>query len=448
MTGTLDYIKEYISIMEEEQLKQLLSEIRIEDLHHFWDSFSTEEQVKIFLNLDLNMKMELMDSLPNSEQEKLIQVLSVEHTKELLAEMAPDDLADFIQTVSSEVRKAVWQNLSEDAKRETLFLLKFDEDDAAGLMTPRYMAIRSGITVSEALRFIRKNSGSVETVYYIYVLDQLKRLLGVVSLRQILASEDGAKVENLMQRDLITVREQTDQEEVARELARHDLLALPVVDTYNRLLGIITVDDVIDVIREEHTEDVYKMGAMDGKIDRYTGTSILGLVKKRLPWLIILLLLGTITTNVLHHYETLVISAAFLFMFIPVITQTGGNSGNQSTTLMVRGLATGEIHFRDIGKIFGRELFVGLLIGIGTGIIIFGRSMLLPPDVTFLQAMTIGLALTFVVLFSNLIGALAPLVIYRLGFDPTVMSGPLMATVIDVVGLTIYFETARLILGL
>lgn len=448
MTGTLDYIKEYISIMEEEQLKQLLSEIRIEDLHHYWDSFSTEEQVKIFLNLDLNMKMELMDSLPNSEQEKLIQVLSVEHTKELLAEMEPDDLADFIQTVSSEVRKAVWQNLSKDAKRETLFLLKFDEDDAAGLMTPRYMAIRSGITVSEALRFIRKNSGSVETVYYIYVLDQLKRLLGVVSLRQILASEDDAKVENLMQRDLITVREQTDQEEVARELARHDFLALPVVDTYNRLLGIITVDDVIDVIREEHTEDVYKMGAMDGKIDRYTGTSILGLVKKRIPWLIILLLLGTITTNVLHHYETLVISAAFLFMFIPVITQTGGNSGNQSTTLMVRGLATGEIHFRDIGKILGRELFVGLLIGIGTGIIIFGRSMLLPPDVTFLQAMTIGLALTFVVLFSNLIGALAPLVIYRLGFDPTVMSGPLMATVIDVVGLTIYFETARLILGL
>ena len=448
MTGTLDYIKEYISIMEEEQLKQLLSEIRIEDLHHYWDSFSTEEQVKIFLNLDLNMKMELMDSLPNSEQEKLIQVLSVEHTTELLTEMEPDDLADFIQTVSSEVRKAVWQNLSKDAKRETLFLLKFDEDDAAGLMTPRYMAIRSGITVSEALRFIRKNSGSVETVYYIYVLDQLKRLLGVVSLRQILASEDDAKVENLMQRDLITVREQTDQEEVARELARHDFLALPVVDTYNRLLGIITVDDVIDVIREEHTEDVYKMGAMDGKIDRYTGTSILGLVKKRIPWLIILLLLGTITTNVLHHYETLVISAAFLFMFIPVITQTGGNSGNQSTTLMVRGLATGEIHFRDIGKILGRELFVGLLIGIGTGIIIFGRSMLLPPDVTFLQAMTIGLALTFVVLFSNLIGALAPLVIYRLGFDPTVMSGPLMATVIDVVGLTIYFETARLILGL
>lgn len=448
MTGTLDYIKEYISIMEEEQLKQLLSEIRIEDLYHYWDSFSTEEQVKIFLNLDLNMKMELMDSLPNSEQEKLIQVLSVEHTKELLAEMEPDDLADFIQTVSSEVRKAVWQNLSKDAKRETLFLLKFDEDDAAGLMTPRYMAIRSGITVSEALRFIRKNSGSVETVYYIYVLDQLKRLLGVVSLRQILASEDDAKVENLMQRDLITVREQTDQEEVARELARHDFLALPVVDTYNRLLGIITVDDVIDVIREEHTEDVYKMGAMDGKIDRYTGTSILGLVKKRIPWLIILLLLGTITTNVLHHYETLVISAAFLFMFIPVITQTGGNSGNQSTTLMVRGLATGEIHFRDIGKILGRELFVGLLIGVGTGIIIFGRSMLLPPDVTFLQAMTIGLALTFVVLFSNLIGALAPLVIYRLGFDPTVMSGPLMATVIDVVGLTIYFETARLILGL
>jgi magnesium transporter len=451
MHTTIEYIKKYIDILHEDksdQLKQLLSEVPTSELAQEWGYFDETEQVHIFMNLDIDNKVDLIHTLSYTDQERLIEVLSVEHTKLLLAEMAPDDLADFIQSISPDVRKAVWQNLSEDAKKEALFLLKFDEDDAAGLMTPRYLALRSGITVANALQFIRKNSENVETVYYVYVIDQLKRLMGVVSLRQILSSRDDEIIENIMEKKVVFVHEQTDQEEVAKILETWDLLALPVVDTYNRLLGIITVDDVIDVIRQEQTEDMYKMGAMDGKIDRYVDTSLLGLVRKRIPWLIVLLLLGTVTTNVLHHYEPLVLSAAFLFIFIPVITQTGGNSGNQSTTLMIRGLATGELRFRDIGKVIGRELLIGLLLGIGTGIVIIGRSMLLPPAISIFQAMTVGLALAFVVLFSNIIGAIAPLVISRLGFDPTVMSAPLMATLIDVVGLTIYFETARLLLRL
>jgi len=188
------------------------------------------------------------------------------------------------------------------------------------------------------------------------------------------------------------------------------------------------------------------MGAMTGNASRYLDTSIIGMVKKRVPWLVILLLLGTITTSVLDHYQTSIIGMSFLILFIPVITQTGGNSGNQSSTLMIRGLATGELHTRDTGKVIIKEIAIGIIMGIVTGLVIVLRSWLMPPGVGLYEALVIGASLSFVVIFSTVIGALAPMVISKMGFDPTVMSGPLMATVIDVCGLTIYFETARRLL--
>ena len=227
----------------------------------------------------------------------------------------------------------------------------------------------------------------------------------------------------------------------------NDLIALPVVDSFTRLLGIITFDDVIDVIREEQTEDVYKMGAMEGSADRYVDASIWRLIRKRIPWLVVLLLAGTLTTNVLKLFEPITLAATFLIWFVPVITQTGGNSGTQSSTLMIRGLAVGEIHFRDVGKVVLKELAVGFLMGAILGVVILLRGILLPPGIAILPAIAIGSSLVFVVLFSSLVGALAPLLIDRIGLDPTVMAGPLMATVIDVAGLTIYFQIARLILG-
>ncbi len=430
------------------ELKKLLSGIPMKELINDWDSFSNEENNRIFLNLDLEKKVGLINSLSNLEREKILEVLSEQNLKLLVAEMEPDDLTDFIQSVSSEIRKDVWNHLSDKAKKETIFLLRFDEDDAAGLMTPRYLAVRSAITVLQAMAFIRKNLKDVETIYYIYVVDELKRLQGVISLKDILSADDHDIIKDIMEINVISVKDETDQEVVAKTLETYDLVSLPVVNQRNQLLGIVTFDDVIDVIREEHTEDTYKMGAMSGRADRYMDTSIIRLVKKRVPWLIILLLVGTITTNVLHHYESIYLGAAFLLLFLPVITQTGGNSGSQSATLMIRGLARDEIHSRDILFVMLKEIFVGIIMGIITGAVIFARSFFLPPGVDFLQAFTIALSLSLVVLFSTLIGALAPLIINKLGFDPTVMSGPLMATVIDVVGLTIYFKTAKLILGL
>ncbi len=446
MSTWIEHLREYKEMLDPVRIRELLEEVDIVELTEEWRVLSEEEETLVFLNLPLEKKIDLITELTDPQQERILHTLSEQNKKELFKEMEPDDLVDIVQSVNPDVRNAVWESLSDEVKKETLFLLRFDEDDAAGIMNPRYLAIRSSIKVSQALEFIRKNADEVELLYNIYVLDNLQRLIGIVSIQNILSANDDWKISDIMDERVISVREDTDQEEAAKILEANDLVSLPVVDQNNVLLGDITFDDVLDVIREEQTEDVYKMGAMSGEAESYMTTSIWGLVKKRVPWLIVLLLVGTITTNVLNHYEGVIISAAFLFIFMPVITQTGGNAGSQSSTLMIRGLATGEIQFREIGVIMVKELLVGIMMGIITGLVIILRSIILPPGLGLEQGLIVGTSLIFVVLISNMIGTLAPLLIHRMGYDPTVMSGPLMATVIDVAGLSIYFEIARFFL--
>jgi magnesium transporter len=446
MTGYVDNMREYLKDLKDQELKKVIAAIPINELIEVWDDLDEDEELKLFGILDLERKVDLMDTLPISKQELLIKSLTGAHAKALLAEMDPDDLTDFIQSVSPEVRESVWNALEEEAKEETLFLLKYDYDDAAGLMTTRYLAIRPNLKVSQALGWVRKNMHNVETAYYIYVLDPLKRLIGVVSLRDLLASEDDDLVQNVMVREVITVFQDTDQEEAAKILETYDLLALPVVDQSHRLLGIITFDDIIDVIREEQTEDIYKMSAVAVSRATYLESSVFALMRRRIPWLIVLLLAATITTNVIAGYRHVLEAAVVLAFFIPIVTGTGGNSGTQSATLMIRGLATGELRFQDIWRIIGKEILVGILIGVCLGILTVARAMLLPPAISLNEALAVGTAMCFVVIVATLVGALAPLIISRLGFDPAVMAGPLMATLIDVSGLTIYFETAKLLL--
>ena len=446
MIGFLDNMRDYLQDLKDHELKKVIADIPINELIEIWDDLDEEQALKLFRILDLEHKVDLMDTLPISKQELLIRSLTGEHAKALLAEMDPDDLTDFIQSVSPEVRESVWNALEEEAKQETLLLLKYDYDDAAGLMTTRYLAIRPNLEVSQALTWVRKNMQNVETVYYIYVLDPLKRLIGVVSLRDLMAADDADLVQNVMVKEVITVFQDTDQEEVAKILETYDLLALPVVDHYHRLLGIVTFDDVIDVIREEQTEDIYKMSAVSASRATYLESSVFALMRRRIPWLIILLLAATITTNVIAGYRHVLEAAVVLAFFIPIVTGTGGNSGTQSATLMIRGLATGELRFQDLWRIIGKEVLVGLMIGVCLGILTILRAMLLPPEVSLNEALAVGTAMFFVVIVATLVGALAPLAISRLGLDPTVMAGPLMATLIDVSGLTIYFETAKLLL--
>ena len=448
MSSWIEHFREFYPIMDSDELKEYLQSISVMELSDNWRFLTDEEADMIFKNLPLEKKRDLIVELSDSEQERIIHSLSAQNKKALFKEMEPDDLVDIVQSVSHEVRNSVWESLSERAKKETLFLLRFEEDDAAGLMTPRYLAIRASVTVKQAIQFIRKSCEEVEYLYNIYVLDNLQRLIGIVSIKDILAAEDDVLISEIMDKDFVSVREDTDQEEVAKILEANDLISVPVVDQNNLLLGDITFDDIMDVIREEQTEDMYKMGAISGAAENYTDISIWGMVKKRVPWLILLLLLGTVTTNVLKHYENIIMGAAFLFIFMPVITETGGNTGSQASTLIIRGLATGDIFFKELWSIVLKELFIGLIMGLVTGLVLVARSTLLPPGISLGESMAVGASLVFVVIMSNLIGVLAPMLIHKAGMDPAVMSGPLMATVIDVAGLSIYFETARFFLGI
>lgn len=447
MHRSIENIKEYLDILDEDGLNDAIKELTLTEILDQWDEFSKIEMLRLFNHLDQDTKVELISEIPTSDQEIIIGELSSAGINNLLSLMEPDDLVDLIQQVCPAVRQSVWESLPDDIKEETEFLLRFDEDHAAGLMTPRYAAIRSDITVSQAISFIRKNIVNVETIYYLYVVDELKKLTGVASLKEILKAEDDSKISDIMERHVISVREETDQEDVVKIMEDHDLLALPVIDRYNKLLGIITIDDAIDVIREEQTEDVYKMGAMIGDTDSYLESNIFKLFLKRAPWLIILLLAGTLSTNVISAFQDVINYGIFVALLMGVIVQTGGNCGTQSSTLMIRGLATGEIHFRDFFKIIRKELLIGLILGVITGGIIILRSLFLPPGgIALDQALTTGLSLGLVVLFSTMFGAIVPLIIHRLGFDPTVAAGPLMSTIIDVCGYSIYFITIRIVL--
>lgn len=447
MHRSIKNIRENFDIFNEEDLSNAIQDLTLGEIMDQWDEFSKDEMMRLFTHMDHDFKAALMSEIPTQDQETILEELSTTGINNILSLMEPDDLVDLIQQVSPDVRQSVWNSLPDVVKEETEFLLRFDEDDAAGLMTPRYAAIRNNITVSQAITFIRKNVEKVETIYYLFVVDDLKKLTGVVSLKEILTAEDDATINSIMERHVISVRDETDQEQAVKIMEDHDLLALPVVDRYNKLLGIITIDDAIDVIREEQTEDVYKMGAMSGDTDSYLESGIFKLIIKRIPWLIILLLAGTVSTNVIHLFSDVTTFATFVVLFMSVITQTGGNCGTQSSTLMIRGLATGEIHFRDFFKIVRKELVVGALIGIITGAIIILRSYFLgPSEVSIEQAMTIGLSLNLVVIFATSLGAIIPLIVHKLGFDPTVAAGPLMSTIIDVCGYAIYFSTIKLIL--
>ena len=264
MSTWIEHLREYEEIMDPDGLRELLEDIDIVELRDEWRILNEEEKSLVFLHLPLETKIDLITELTEPQQERILHTLSEQNKKELFKEMEPDDLVDIVQSVSPDVRNTVWESLSNEAKQETLFLLRFDEDDAAGLMNPRYLAVRATIKVAHALQFIRKNADKVELLYNIYVLDDLQRLIGIVSIQDILSSEDDLNISDIMDEKVISVREDTDQEEAAKILEANDLVSLPVVDQNNVLLGDITFDDVLDVIRDEQTEDVYKMCAMSG----------------------------------------------------------------------------------------------------------------------------------------------------------------------------------------
>jgi magnesium transporter len=312
-------------------------------------------------------------------------------------------------------------------------------------MTPEYIDLKADMTAAEALQHIRKEARSKETIYTCFVMDKQRRLLGTVDLEDIILAQPETPVSALMNEDPVSVETGTDQEECAQIMARYDLHTLPVVDSEKRLVGIVTFDDVLDIVEEEATEDFERMAGIQPVEEGYLETGLLTLARKRLPWLVICIAAQAISSSVLNKYSFLIQNVVPLTFFIPLLIGTGGNVGNQSSTLVIRGMTLGDIEWKNLGKVFLREIVTALFLGLPLGVLAIGRAYMLNtgPEV----AMVVALALVAVVIVGNMAGVILPIIARLARIDPAVISGPFITTTVDVVGLVIYFEIARRLLG-
>jgi magnesium transporter len=416
------------------------------DLRDAWRLLDTAERVDGFRLLEPDAAEEFFLGLPTQDHLELLLGMPLGQRRLWVRLLAPDDLADLLQA-AGEGRDDLMALLDEPTRREVRLLLAYAEDDAGGLMSPRYARVRPEMTVDEAIGYLRRQaSDRLETIYYGYVLDREQKLLGVASFRDLFTAPGSAPIESVMQADVITVPEDMDQEELAGVFAEHDLVALPVVDEAGRMKGIVTIDDIVDVVQEEATEDIQKIGGTQALDAPYLEVGMLQMLRKRAGWMTVLFLGEMLTIAVMAGYEDDLNQVVVLAVFLPLIISSGGNSGAQASTLVIRAMALGEVRLRDWTRVLVRELAAGCSMGLFLGAIglasIFVRGGAAEGDPVLQIALTVAMSVLAVVLWGTLAGSMLPLALRRLGFDPASASAPLVATLVDVTGLIMYFSVA------
>ncbi|TVP48221.1 MAG: magnesium transporter [Gemmatimonadales bacterium] len=422
------------------RLAEVLSGYRTQALLEHWYELDAEERERVLSTLPPEAGAELLSNLSAEEQPEVLQGLTPPQVAGVLEELSPDDLADTLQALEAydrEQSEEVRGLLDPGTLAVADALTGYDEEEAGGLMTPEFISVRATMTGAQVMAFLRRAAPDAETIYYLYVVDAEQRLKGVLSLRQLIVSDPEQRVQEMMNPDIVSIHTDTDQEEVARIMADYDLSVLPVLDGDDRLVGIVTVDDVLDVVTEEATEDIHRMGAAPIDID-YARASPWLLFRKRSSWLILLVVSMTLTFNVINHYEDLIVELAILAAFIPLLIGTGGNVGAQVATLVVRALGTRELELRDYFKVFWKELKTGLLLGLAFGAFMTGYVYFFQDEP--LVAVALGITMVLISLCANLVGASLPFLFRRFGIDPALTSSPGITTVMDVVGLLIYFR--------
>jgi magnesium transporter len=425
-----------------------------EDLRDAWASLVGQERVEGFRLLEASEAEDLFHSLESRDQSALLLMMRDPERQLWLRQLAPDDAADLIQAGPLEEREALLRVLDAPTRAEVVALLTYAEDEAGGLMSPRYVRLRPDMSVDEAIAYLRRAARErVETIYYIYVVDTDHRLVGVVSFRELFAARPESRVRDVMHREVISVLADLDQEAVANVIADSKLMAVPVLDAEGRIQGIVTVDDIVDVVREEATEDIQKIGGTQALDAPYLQVGLLEMVRKRGIWLTVLFVGQLLTASAMIHYQSEIARALVLALFIPLVISSGGNSGSQASTLVIRAMAMQEVRLRDWSRVLRRELAVGLLLGIILGVIGFLRVFFWPRrEVEYgehfaLVGLTVSLSLVWIVMWGAVAGSMLPFLLRRLGFDPASASAPFVATLVDVTGLVIYFSVATIVLS-
>ena len=428
--------------------------LSVDELMDAWPLLDREDRLQGFRLLERAMGEDFFLALTSRDQAELVGDLPPGERRSWVRLLPPDDAADLIQETDEEERPRLLALIDETTRREVVALLAYAEDRAGGLMSPRYARVRPEMTVDEAISYLRRQAREdVETIYYSYVLDAAQHVVGVVSFRELFAAQPTQLVRDVMETDLVTVPEEMDQESVSQVFARHDLQAIPVVDADGRMKGIVTVDDIVDVVQEEATEDIQKLGGMAALEAPYLDLGVVEMLRKRAPWLAALFLGEMLTATAMSYFEGEIARAIVLTLFVPLIISSGGNSGSQATTLVIRAMALDELRPRDWWRVVKHEFATGLGLGLILAAIGFARVLLWGAvfhsyGAHYLAiAITVSVSLLGVVLWGTLAGSTLPFVLRRLGFDPASASAPFVATLVDVSGIVIYFTAASVFLA-
>lgn len=446
MQELFDFLDELMESGEYVQLKEELNTEQPANVAEYFEELTAEKQLFVFRLLTKDMAAEVFSYMDSDTQEHIVHSITDREVRNIVDEMFLDDTVDFLEEAPANLVKKVLRNTNAETRKLINRFLNYPENSAGSLMTIEFVKLNSNITVANAMKQIKRTGTDKETIYTCYVIDNKRKLIGVVPLRTLICASDDETIEELMQEDVVSVLTTDDQEEVANSFKKYNWMALPVTDTEGRLVGIITVDDIVDVIDRETTEDMEKMAALLPSDEEYLKTPVMVLAKNRIPWLSVLMISGTLSSFVIVQYNNLLEIAVVLSGFIPIITGTGGNAGSQASTMIIRGMALGEIEIRDALKVVWKEIRVGVLCGIALGCINMLKMSLVNSGTGFWIDLSVSVSMAAVVVLAKTIGCVLPILAKALKFDPAMMAGPLISTVVDAVALVIYFSIATILI--
>ena len=437
-------IKELLEQKKYATVRDILLEMHPADVAQMFEDMDKREISLLFRLMPKEQAAETFVELEADNQEALIKAFSDNELKEVLDELYLDDAVDLVEEMPANVVRRILQNTDEVTRKMINQILKYPKDSAGSIMTIEYVNLKENMTVADAFQTIRRTGIDKETIYSCYVTDQNRYLKGIVSAKGLLLSESDALISEIMNDDVISVLTTDDREEAAQKLQMYDLLAMPVVDHENRLVGIITIDDAIDVIEQEATEDIEMMAAITPTDKPYLKTGVFETWWKRIPWLLLLMISATFTSVIINRYDT-ALATLGLAAFMPMLMGTGGNAGSQASVAVIRALSLGEVEMGDILRIVWKELRVSVLCGVTMAVATFGKLLLIDRPTT-MTAVVVSLTLVATIVTAKLVGCVLPVLAKRVGFDPAVMASPFITTIVDALSLIIYFDIATAIL--
>lgn len=441
-----DQLRSLLAQEDYQGAKSLLQPVQVPDIAEAIGGLPEKLQAIAFRLLSKDEAAEVFEYLDSNVQQSLLEEFKSQEILDLVEQMSPDDRARLFDELPASVVQRLLSQISPQERQATALLLGYKPDTAGRIMTPEYVALKETWTVSEALERIRVLARVSETIYTLYITDPSRHLTGILSLRDLVIAEPAQPVSDIMTREVVSVHTDTDQEEVARIIQRYDFLAIPVVDTEQRLVGIVTVDDVLDVVERETTEDIYTLSGLESGGESYFQSSVFSAARKRVVWLFVLLLASTFTSTIIAAQEEVLAEVVALAAFIPLLIDTGGNVGAQSSTVVIRGLSTDEIQLSGAPWVILREAITGVVLGGMLCLAATGWSYVLRQDLGV--SLVVGVSLLLISILATFTGTALPFLFRSLNLDPALMSAPFITTVVDVLGILIYFIVARMILGL